>query len=577
MRTVTFRPRLVGCLLLLGAASALAATAPQAQAPAPAKDLPPELALVPPDTLYFLHLQVDKLEVHPVTLNFLRHLPPEILKDLEKDTSREFGLGFRDFGRITMFMKMTQPLGSDMYAGGILGLRKPVDKARFLKAAVPNAEEKKAGDKVYYATKENARGTKVHFVDEKRVLVLMEMPGENDPKSMERLFTTLFKKKEKGPLTEVIAQAQEKLFVLGVHITDDLRKVFGEFGGLPGEYSWVEPLYQMHVASLTVDLGQVSKVYVQFKFSDANKAKDAEEAAKHGLKFLREQLEGPIAEMQDKATKSKNPKDVCHPAAKLLKELDTTLQNAQVELQETSLKVTFAVKTDDANLQQLAKLLTAMIEKEKKKEKESGNLQRLSFAMNAYHAEVNHLPQPAIYDKNGKPLLSWRVALLPHLGHEELYKQFKLEEPWDSEHNKKLLAKMPDVYQSTVWDKNNPSHTTFKVFVSKKGSAPSSAFVENEAVKLEQILKGDGNANTVLIVEGGEQVPWTKPEDIPFDPQKPLPDLDKHFPHGWHAVFGDNTVRKIKKGAPEKLLKQIITYNGGETEDWSSLIVPEED
>jgi len=57
------------------------------------------------------------------------------------------------------------------------------------------------------------------------------------------------------------------------------------------------------------------------------------------------------------------------------------------------------------------------------------------------------LPAHAIYSKDGKtPLLSWRVEILRQLGHEALYKEFKLDEPWDSEHNKKLIGKMPKVY-----------------------------------------------------------------------------------------------------------------------------------
>src|SRR5205823_10918869 len=51
--------------------------------------------------------------------------------------------------------------------------------------------------------------------------------------------------------------------------------------------------------------------------------------------------------------------------------------------------------------------------------------------------------------KQGKPLLSWRVHLLPFLEQDNLYKQFHLDEPWDSEHNKKLIARMPPVYRSS--------------------------------------------------------------------------------------------------------------------------------
>jgi hypothetical protein len=38
--------------------------------------------------------------------------------------------------------------------------------------------------------------------------------------------------------------------------------------------------------------------------------------------------------------------------------------------------------------------------------------------------------------------LSWRVKLLPYLEQDHLYRQFKLNEPWDSPHNQALLKEM---------------------------------------------------------------------------------------------------------------------------------------
>src|SRR5262249_39427382 len=73
-------------------------------------------------------------------------------------------------------------------------------------------------------------------------------------------------------------------------------------------------------------------------------------------------------------------------------------------------------------------------------------LRTLGVALRSYNDTYGHLPPPAIVGKNGKPLLSWRVAILPYIEQHELYKQFKLDEPWDSPHNKKLIARMPDVF-----------------------------------------------------------------------------------------------------------------------------------
>src|SRR5262249_54155708 len=69
------------------------------------------------------------------------------------------------------------------------------------------------------------------------------------------------------------------------------------------------------------------------------------------------------------------------------------------------------------------------------------NLKQIALAMHNYNDAYNgKLPAHAIYSKDGKkPLLSWRVAILPFIEQDNLYQQFHLDEPWDSEHNKKLI------------------------------------------------------------------------------------------------------------------------------------------
>ena len=90
------------------------------------------------------------------------------------------------------------------------------------------------------------------------------------------------------------------------------------------------------------------------------------------------------------------------------------------------------------------------------------NLKQLAIAVHNYASTYqNRLPSAAIYSKDGKPLLSWRVTLLPYVEEDALYKEFKLDEPWDSEHNKKLLARMPKVYAPPVPGKTKVPYGTF--------------------------------------------------------------------------------------------------------------------
>ena len=73
------------------------------------------------------------------------------------------------------------------------------------------------------------------------------------------------------------------------------------------------------------------------------------------------------------------------------------------------------------------------------------NLKQIGLAFHSAHDAFNKLPDD-IRDKDEKALLSWRVAILPFIEEEKLYKEFKLDEPWDSADNKKLIEKMPKLY-----------------------------------------------------------------------------------------------------------------------------------
>src|SRR5262249_8723165 len=146
------------------------------------------------------------------------------------------------------------------------------------------------------------------------------------------------------------------------------------------------------------------------------------------------------------------------------------------------------------------------------------NLKELSLAMYSYQQAFGHLPPAAITAKDGTPLLSWRVAILcgAALGQHDLYREFRLDEPWDSEHNKKLLGKMPACFVPPVkpagWQ---PNTTFYQVFTGEQ-----TVFPPGKKMRTRDIT--DGTASTLLIVEAFEAVPWTRPVDLPYEPGRPL-------------------------------------------------------
>ena len=73
------------------------------------------------------------------------------------------------------------------------------------------------------------------------------------------------------------------------------------------------------------------------------------------------------------------------------------------------------------------------------------SLRTLELAILNYHDTYKHYPTAARMGGPGRPLLSWRVQLLPFFEEQALYDSFHHNEPWDSEHNKKLISRIPAI------------------------------------------------------------------------------------------------------------------------------------
>jgi len=182
------------------------------------------------------------------------------------------------------------------------------------------------------------------------------------------------------------------------------------------------------------------------------------------------------------------------------------------------------------------------------------NLMQIGLAMHEYHDKNGHFPAAATYDKNGKPLLSWRVALLPYLQQDDLFRQFKEDEPWHSENNKKLLDRMPAIYGM------EGKETFYQVFTGK-----DTAFEGKDGIKIQDI--NAGLARTILVAEAGKPVPWTKPEEMNYDAGKPLPKLGGLFKDGFHILLADGAVRFIGTKFNEKGMHALIQRNSMEVVD----------
>jgi hypothetical protein len=184
------------------------------------------------------------------------------------------------------------------------------------------------------------------------------------------------------------------------------------------------------------------------------------------------------------------------------------------------------------------------------------NLAKIGQAFHDFHTANNCFPND-ITDGKGKPLLNWRVAILPHIGHAKLYKEFKLDEPWDSPHNKKLLKKMPAVFASPRVRLHGKGKTVYQVF-----TGPNAVFGRPGPIRIASIP--DGTSNTILAVESSTAVPWTKPGGIPFDRTKNLPDFGKVYGQKPLVVLFDGSTRllDLKKISAQTLKNAIDPADG---------------
>jgi hypothetical protein len=194
------------------------------------------------------------------------------------------------------------------------------------------------------------------------------------------------------------------------------------------------------------------------------------------------------------------------------------------------------------------------------------NLKQIALALHNYHDAMGSFPPTGSMSKDGKALLSWRVHILPFVEQDNLYKQFKLDEPWDSEHNKALIAKMPDIYRSPAQKVRDGKTTYLAPMGNNTAIAPGP-----KGMKLVDIT--DGTSNTILTVEVNDDaaVIWTKPDDLDIAAGDVLKKILGHYDGGFITGIADGSVRFIRATIDPKILQSLFTRNGGEVTDWNKI------
>jgi hypothetical protein len=189
------------------------------------------------------------------------------------------------------------------------------------------------------------------------------------------------------------------------------------------------------------------------------------------------------------------------------------------------------------------------------------NIKQMTLAILNFESAYRLLPSLAILDEaQEKPLLSWRVTILPFIEENELFQEFHLDEPWDSEHNLSLLPRMPDVFKTP--NQNELGKTVFQAV-----SGEDSALRQTETTRFANIT--DGTSNTIWIVKTLPEnaVPWTAPQDYQYDPANPAAGLVRSPDDTFEVGMVDGSVRNLSGDISIEILKALFTRSSGEIVD----------
>ncbi len=512
-------------------------------------------AAVSSDYTLFAQLNAKEIREGALFTDLKRALAKEgvtkLWDEMEAQEGRKLGFTPTDLDSVTIAVTEIAPREPPRFVL-ILTSSKPFDKTATFRLGAKEAKPDADG---FYTLHD----WRVHFPDDKTVVLL-------HPDLAQKYLDGYAKNRSAWPFTADLTKAaagHTAFAVLNVQKLPlkELRKDAIEDG--------FEPLLATQTITLTADLKgkelSVAGRVVYPNAADAGKAKDT-------VQKLVEMAAGEV-ERYTKLNVEKSMEFIALDALKpVFKGAHRAVKDVKVEVAGSDVTLTGGYKAD----LDVAKLVADVVKQAREAAPRitaTNNLKQLALSMHNFASTNNDQipvhgigPKGALLKKaDEKPLLSWRVAMLPFIEEEALYNQFKLDEPWDSEHNKKLVEKMPKVF-APVAKPGKAGYTHLQMVIGPNAmNTPWADFKSTFP---------DGMSNTIAIVEAAEAVIWTKPDDVML-PNKELPkDWRKkfggQFPGGFYAAMWDGSVRFISDKVSDRTLGDALTPAGGEIlgKDW---------
>jgi hypothetical protein len=490
------------------------------------------------------------------------------------------------------------PVGrpTDVTPVWVITSKKPLERASLLKTMAKTGKPRKHAGKDYYFDESQWSGLLIlddhsyAYASEDSITALIDSMGKAGSSPLAAVFT---REAEKHPVT------------VGV----DVAK-FADHKIVKSVPPELQAMFKAKTLLATLDLKPKTAVSALLEFATEADAKEGMKAAQEAVQLARGQLGSALTFVEQKAKRDPNkdqtgiqefPETVGFLlAAAGLKKLDALLGamplNAKGTAVQASLELDSVLPGGSTALSIAVvggAIMSAMSSERGNRvfspsdydwTQRERNLTEVAKAIEKYRKDKGHYPPPAILDKEGKPLHSWRVAILPYLdnthitnntfdgkpinGPKELYALFKLDEPWDSAHNKKLIEKLPSVYQAPwyvmpYWQINSGKTMTLAVLGKGAIFDPTKKTVSDSDVRDE--LK-----HTLLVLqleEAGQAVYWSKPADITLTAEGKLPTDGPMLAKRFAVVYGDASAHTLVNGLSEKTFLGIVSREGNEKFD----------
>jgi Protein of unknown function (DUF1559) len=497
-----------------------------------------DMSLVPANGQGFVTVRVADLWKTSLVQDALKKMP-KAESDKLAEAEKEFGLSASELDRITAVF---QDVESEK-VWVIFYATKAVDRAKITKKLEVDSTEKTHQGKSYQVSKVSGKQGAIHFINDKTFVVAPEA-------GMKACLDQAAKPVTEGNLASAIKGANTKHhFAAGFALPANLmQKAKQGIGGNP-QLASLGSILDLKSGTLSLNLsGQEVQMEVGMAFPDEKKASTAKKA----LDDVKKMAEGllPMLKMGGDPAQVK----VADQAEKALKSLTISQSGSDVRIAMKGEIPSNAV--NDLPIQDLFRL--AGPGKGVDNIQGQNNLKQLALA---FHNQASSLGGKCFFtpdigkDQTGKPLLSWRVAILPYIEQDNLYRQFRLNEPWNSPNNIRLLNMMPKTFEVPGRPAAAPGETFYQVF-----TGPQTLFEKTWSPNLPGSFTR-GLTNTVMIVEGASSVPWTKPDDIVLGPN-PMAQLGFSRDGKSTMALADGSVRTITRAMRSQTLRNAIMAQG---------------